>query len=273
MSSIIKDSLKKILYQVSKPVLGRIGKFNGIHKGESCYIFGDGVSTKSMDLKLFADKTAIAVNYFPFHKEFDTLSCSYCVVNAPHFFSPLFGYEPAKKKHLLGMSKLYRDLISCNPQINYFVDLSNYFSITGDNVYYMFRDIPDRRLGPDFISRRTFCFGGVSRAAIMLAIYLGFDHIYLVGFDYTHVPPRGHHYYEKGRGVFFSSLNYQKDFLEIAKDFTDITTITLDGTSDFINAVTYREFTGREPAFRENTELVDERYLKALATWSGYAIY
>lgn len=273
MSSAIKDSLKKILYQASKPILGRVGKFNGIHKGESCYIFADGVSIKSMDLKQFADKTAIAVNYFPFHKEFSALNCSYCVINAPHFFSPFFGYKPGQKQHLLGMSKLYRDLISRNPQINYFVDLSNYFAVGGDNVYYTFRDIPDRRLASDFISRRTFCFGGVSQAAIMLAIYMGFDKIYLVGFDYTHVPPRCHHYYEKSRGVLFADPNYLKDFLEIAKEFADITTITLDGTSEFINAVTYREFTGREPVFRENTELVDGRYLKALATWPGYAIY
>lgn len=255
------------------PVLGRIGKFNGIHKGESCYVFGDGVSIKSMNLRLFADKRAIAVNYFPFHKEFDSINCSYCIVNAPHFFSPLFGYEPEKKRHLLGMSRLYRDLIAGNPQISYFIDLSNYFSINGDNVYYTFRDIPDRRLGSNFISRRIFCFGGVSRAAILLAIYLGFEHVYLVGFDYTHVPPRCHHYYEKGEGAFFSDLNYQKDFLEIAKEFIDITTITLDGTSNIINAVTYREFTGCDPVFKENTELVDERHLKALATWPGYTIY
>lgn len=273
MSSIIKDSLKEILYQASKPILGRIGKFNGIHKGESCYIFGDGVSVKSMDLKQFADKTAIAVNYFPFHKEFDTIDCSYCVVNAPYFFSPFFGYETAQKQHLLKMSKLYRNLISCNPQINYFVDLSNYFSISGDNVYYTFRDIPDRRLASDFISRRIFCFDGVSQAAIMLAIYFGFDHIYLVGFDYTHVPSRNRHYYEKGHGVFCPRENYNKDFFDIAKEFIDITTITLDGTSDCINATTYKEHTGREPVYRENTELVEERHLKMLATWPDYAIY
>jgi len=30
MSSIIKDSLKKILYQASKPILGRVGKDGSI---------------------------------------------------------------------------------------------------------------------------------------------------------------------------------------------------------------------------------------------------
>ena len=35
----------------------------------------------------------------------------------------------------------------------------------------------------------------------MLAIYMGFTHIYLVGCDYTHVPARNLHWYEKGQGV------------------------------------------------------------------------
>ena len=226
-----------------------------------------------MDLKLFADKTSIAVNYFPFHKEFSAINCSYCVVNAPYFFSPFFGYEPEQKQHLNGMSKIYRNLIISNPQINYFIDLSNYPFVRGKNVYYTFRNIPDQRLPANFIGNRINCFTGVNRTAMMLAIYMGFEHIYLVGFDYTHVPSRNHHYYEKGYGVFRERKNFNKDFFEIAKEFIDITTITLDGTSDFINAVTYKEHTGREPAYKENTDIVDEKYLKALATWPDYIIY
>jgi hypothetical protein len=273
MNSIIKYYLKSILYQVSKPILGRVGKFHGIHKRESCYIFGDGVSVKHMDLALFSDKTSIALNYFPFHKEFSTINCLYCVINAPYFFSPFFGYPPEKKRYLYEMSKIYKNLIVSNPQINYFINLSNYPFVRDDNVFHTFRNIPDNRLSADFIGNRINCFTGVNRVAMMLAIYMGFDHIYLVGCDYTHVPSRSLHWYEKGQGVFYPIKNYQKDFFEIAKEFIDITTITLDGTSDFINAVTYKEHTGCEPIYRENTELVDEKYLKALSTWSGNNIY
>lgn len=273
MSSIIKKSLKSILYQASKPILRRVGEFNGIHKGESCYIFGDGISIKSMNLKLFADKTAIAVNYFPFHKDFSAINCSYCVVNAPYFFSPFLGYEPLRKRHLNGMSKIYKNLIVSNPQINYFINLSNYPFVRADNVFHTFRNVPDLRLSADFIGNRIDCFAGVNRVAIMLAIYMGFEHIYLVGCDYTHVPSRSLHWYEKGQGVYHPHDNYQKDFFEIAKEFTDITTITLDGTSDYINAVTYQEHTGRDPVYRENTELIDDRYLEVLSTWPGYTIY
>ena len=70
MNSKIKNSIKSILYQISKPILGRIGKFYGIHKGEPGYIFGDGESVKYMDLSLFSEKISIAVSYFQFHKAF-----------------------------------------------------------------------------------------------------------------------------------------------------------------------------------------------------------
>ena len=226
-----------------------------------------------MDLELFAEKPSIAVNYFPFHKDFDAINCLYCVVNAPYFFSPLFGYESEQKRHLYGMSKLYRELMCRRSHMNYFIDLSNYPFVRGENVYHTFRNFPDQRLTPDFIGNRINCFAGVSRAAMMLAIYMGFEHIYLVGFDYTHAPSRNHHYYEKGRGIFHTRKIHEKDFYEIAKEFIDITTITLDGASELLNSVTYKEYTGREPAYKENIDLVNEQHLNALATWPGYAIY
>lgn len=273
IKSIGKKYLKSVFRQVSKPILGRVNKFYNIHKGESCYIFGDGISVKFMVLKLFADKTSFAVNYFPFHKEFSALNCSYCVINAPFYFSPFFGYEQEKKHHMNGVAKLYKELIVSNPQINYFVDLTNYPFLRRGNVFHTSNTIPDQRLSENFIANRINCNSGVNRMAMMLAMYMGFDHIYLVGFDYTHVPSRSLHWYEKGQGVFCPQGNYNQDFFEIAREFSDITTITLDGTSDFINAVKYQEYTGRAPVFRENTALIDERYMKALATWPGYALY
>mgnify|MGYP003989080129 CR=1 FL=1 len=66
---------------------------------------------------------------------------------------------------------------------------------------------------------------------------------------------------------------YEKDFFKVAKEFVDITTITLDGTSDFIDSVTYKEHTGVEPIYKENTELLDEKSMKILDTWHDYSIY
>jgi len=273
MNLTIKNSLIKIISQVSSPELGKIKKFYNVHSGESCYIFGDGISLKSMDINCFLDKQAIVCNYFIFHKDFNRLNCSYLVNCAPFYFAPVGGYSGSKKKHMSAMSSLYEGLMETYLDKYFFLHLSNYPFLSGDNICYMFRDIDDDRFSINNISKRLNCFEGVIRTAILLAIYLGFDHIYLLGFDYTHIPSRSLHWYEKGEGVLCEQPDYNKEFLTVAKEFIDITTITLDGISETVSAVTYEEFTGHNPIKRENTELVDDRYLKVLSTWPGYSIY
>ena len=268
-----KDIIKSIVYETTKPILGRVKKFYKIHNNESCYIFGDGVSIKEVDLTLFSNKVSISTNNFILHKDLKSLNNPYCVINAPFLFSPFFGYPKESKTHLNNMAKVYKTLINENSQTNYFINLSNYPFIRNKNIFYTFNNIPDDRLTNNFIGNRIDTSSGVLRHSIMMAIYLGFDHIYLVGCDYTHSPSFSRHWYEKGRGVLVEQKNYQKDFFEIAKEFIDITTITIGGTSEFIKSVTYKEFTGKEPGYRENTELVDDKYLKILSLFSGYHVY
>ena len=107
-----------------------------------------------------------------------------------------------------------------------------------------------------------------------MAIYMGFNEIYLVGCDYTHNPARSMHWYENGNGNCLPNKDFEINrlFFCIAKEFIDITTITLDGTSDYLNSVTYKEYTGHDPVYKENIELIDKRYLKTLATFQGYSI-
>ena len=101
---------------------------------------------------------------------------------------------------------------------------------------------------------------------------MGFDHVFLVGHDYTHSPSHSLHWYEKGEGIFYSQKGYNNEFFEIAKEFIDITTITLDGTSDFLDAISYKKHTGQNPIYRDHTDLADENCLKILSTWPGYNI-
>jgi hypothetical protein len=275
MSLQISHLLKGVLYKTSKPILERVCKLKDIHKGESCYIFGDGVSIKRMDLKLFSDKTSIAVNFFPFHKDFSAINCMHSVINAPYFFSPFFGYTREAKNFLYLMSEHYRDMMLINRNVNYYIDLSNYPFVRGDNVYHTFRNIPDPRLPSNFIGNRINCFSGALAAATMLAIYLGYDDIHLVGCDYTHMPHRNMHWYEKGEGNCLPNPDTEVNriFFEIAKEFVNITTIVPEGTSAYLNAVTYKDYTGHDLIYRENVDLMDYKYLKSLATWSGYTIF
>ena len=262
-----------MLLQFAKPVLSKIHRFKDIHRGESCYLIGDGVSVKWFDLAAFSGKTALPCGYIPFHNDFSRLDVKYLSLAEPFWFYPLIWAPSPLDKLIPNKLQLeYRNIIKHNPNKEFFLNLSNYPTTWNKNITYLFKDLHDPQLPTDFITKRINAFRGSVRVSILLAIYLGFDHCYLVGFDYTHKPSRNRHWYEKGQGIFYAHENYNKIFFETAKEFIDITTITLDGTSDFINAVTYKQHTGREPIFRENTELLDERYLKVLSSWPDYTL-
>ena len=44
---------KKVLYKFAHPILSKVSRFKNKHQGETCYLFGDGVSIKYFDLSLF----------------------------------------------------------------------------------------------------------------------------------------------------------------------------------------------------------------------------
>jgi len=269
-TNILKDSLLKI----SQKELSKIHKYKDAHKGEDCYFFGNGVSLKWFDFKEFSNKITIGASHLPLHRSFNDLNARYLLLTEPFWFYPeLITKYVTNSVSQPSLSKEYRNVIKNNPDTQFFLNLSNFLVIKSKNISFMFRDIIDPRLPANFITNKISSFDGSLRVAILLAIYMGFDHIYLVGCDYTHVPSRNLHWYEKGRGIFIPHENYEKDFFKVAKEFIDITTITLDGTSDFIDSVTYKEHTGVQPIFRENTELLDEKSMKILDTWHDYSIY
>lgn len=271
----MKNALKELLVPFAKPLLSKLHKYKGSHKGESCYLMGDGVSLKWFDLAAFGDLTTIPCGFIPFHNDFDRLSVDYVSIIETWWFYP-FQWTTSPPISLIRnpISASYKkDVIDRYTEKKFIVNLSNYPTLRKKNVFYNYKYFLDAALPENHLSNRINCYEGSLRWMILLAVYLGFDHVYLVGCDYTHIPCRGLHWYEKGEGIYSSFPGYQKEFFEVAKEFVDITTITLDGTSEFINARTYEEHTGRRPLYRENTELLSDKYLQLLASWPGYSIY
>lgn len=274
MVNTVKTLLKDTLYNFCSPILNRVTRFRNIHQGESCYIFGDGISVKSYDLSKFSDKITFAGNYIPFHKDFEQLDARYCIMSAPFFFSPFFGYSnPDFKDYLYRMSKLYKKKIAAYPDKDFFLNISNYPFVSVKNSYFNFINYPQKGLPAEFVSNKMNCFTGVMRHAVSLALYMGFNDIYLVGCDYTFSPTQQLHWYEYGKGTQLEMSGYEKDFFTLASRSARITTVTLNGKSDLLPYITYSEFTGAEPTFRENNLLADEETLQTLATWQGYSIY
>lgn len=248
-------------------ILKKITRYKNIHKGESCYLFGDGISIKYFDLKNFSDRVSIPCGFLLFHNDFKFLHVPYAMLIETYYFYPFTRHAiPPKKFVLNNVQNLYKEEINKNKDVDFFINLSNYPVLSNENIIYLYRDIPDYYLDENFISNRFNCYSGSLRAQLMLAIYMGFDHVYLIGHDYTHSPARSHHWYEKGNGIITPMENFSKEFLEYAQKFIDITTVTIESESNNLKYKKYKDLFNVEPEFKENTEILNSRYLEALAT-------
>lgn len=271
---ILKNYIKSFIFNIAEPQLQRVQNFKDIHKGESCYIFGDGISLKWFELKAFPEKPSFILSYLFFHKDFTALNNVYGVLSQPYYFYPYFRLPwPPRTLWHNRIQAQYRKIISQNVNTPFFVNLSNYPVLQKKNVYHHFRTILGSQFAADCLANNEELFGGSLKVAIAHAIHMGFTEIYLVGCDYTHEFARSLHWYEKGAGVFVEQPGYQEKYFNLAQRYTNITTITLEGGGSVLPAQTYEEFTRRSPCFRENTELAEHRDLQLLSTWPGYDIF
>ena len=78
--------INKILLKVSSKTLEKNAKFKDIHKGESCYIFGNGSSLKHYDLKLFNDRVSIGCGTLFSHIDVNSINLKYYYIPGSLFF-------------------------------------------------------------------------------------------------------------------------------------------------------------------------------------------
>lgn len=267
--------LKNGVKLLSAHQLEKIKKFKNKHLGEDCYIIGDGVSIKWFELNQFSNKIAIsASSLIPFHNSFSDLNLRYAMVPEPYWFYPGFWTKYITRSvSMPEIQRAYRSIIKKNLDTEFFINLSNYpiLKNTG-NINYLFHNFPDKFFGEQSVSYGFNPFAGGLTGAVSLAIYMGFDSIFLVGCDYTHIPSRSLHWYESGPGILTDHPHYNRNFFQFAQKQADITTVTLDGSSEYLKSIKYQDFTGVPPAYKENTKLLSDQYLKILASYSGYKI-
>lgn len=266
--------LKRILTRAMRREISQIDALYQRHAGEECYLIGAGISLKWMDLRAFTDRVAILGNMAVYHKDVGALQALYCTVTQPFFFYPFFPYRRDGKTEWIRepLHAEYARTIRQHPKIRFFINFSNYPVARFPNAVYV-----SRWYAPPFEQRnpfrhRTDANEGTFKFQIALAIYMGFSKAYLIGHDYTHSPPQNFHFFEKGRGLTLPDGDFNGEFLSYAKQYIDLTTVTLGADSRAMRAITYTELTGRQPEFRENVELIESRKLESLAGWSGYSV-
>lgn len=252
---------QQILKSLTNSVMHRNKRFYNRHKNESCYIFGNGVSIKYFDLEEFSDRTSISCNNLFFHRQFDSLNVQYYFSGHPFFYYPFWKnpYSNNFVKNPLGM--MFKNQIKKYKKIEFFLNISNYFSFSSPNVNYLYHFKTKFNGYENVLLHETFnSMSGSLQAMLGIALNLGFSKITLVGCDYTHNPGLALHFFEHGGGEkYFREAPFIEEYLKSATKFADIETVTIDDTfkGHCLNSISYKKFTGKEPIYKENNSILE----------------
>ncbi len=218
-------------------------KFKDLHKGESCFIIGNGPSLNKMDLKLLDSVKTIGMNKIYFMFDRIKLDLDYYVSVNPLVI------EQSKKE--------IEDLIQCpcfvskKPAERYLSQKEHIYKITASNHWGFYEDI------------NNGCSEGytVTFVALQIAYYLGFENVFLIGVDHNfnqkgkpnekqvmeendsnHFDPR----YFKGQewhlaDLEASELSYRMAKLAFERNGRNIYDATLGGKLDIFPKVTFEK--------------------------------
>jgi len=167
------------------------------HKGERCFILGSGPSIKKEDLKPLKNEIVFALNNFYVHPDFDIImsgeKAKYYMTAPIHppqtekewyeWFSDMEKYVPKNTTMLLGLNSYRENIKYIFDKYGLFKEHQIYWYYAGRQVneYYQFnkKDID--------ITNMIWSANTVSIYALIFAIYMGFDEIYLLGMDHTQI--------------------------------------------------------------------------------------
>lgn len=256
--------LRKAAYLACFPLLRRVRRFQGLHKGQTCFIFGDGTSVKYYDLSKFDNHLGIAVNHFHLHNEFQKTKTAYWLCIEPFYFWPL-----ARRRRFPNRTQRRERIKLVQPSPSSRERLTCIYSVTNAPF------IPDRRKSlfvldnlpsrtePSNTKPTVNDFRGSMYAAISLAIYLGFERAYLVGFDYQHEPSRSGKWYGY-RSVAHTQTKRDDRFLAQVKDHIEVIHVVPFPQDLTPNSISYHELTGDKPSYRECFELTSRKNVALL---------
>lgn len=189
------------------------------HKGERCFILASGPSISQHDLTILENEHCIAVSQFFLHPQIENIRPEY------HCFAPQHApfddetnkiiFDNYKKRYtfpvktFIGSSKYqysYYNFLKKNPGYNidsYFIDYTDAKDIDENNYN------SEEKWDP---TKQPFTVRTVIYEAIMMADYMGFNEIYLLGVDHDYLKDidrtTNHHFYNDSQS--FSDHDHLK---------------------------------------------------------------
>lgn len=245
-----------------------------INDSDSCYLFGDGPSLKYFCLKEFAAYPAMLSGQLYMHKNFSYLNTQSIINIEPWYFCPRIFQSQYLLDHREIM--LYqKKFIKENQNINFFLNLTNYFSIHGKNVTFLHRLLISDDWFFNRISSMLDPFGGSFTAQIILAYLLGYKKVYLIGFDsWVLNKSSSNRWYEFGLGDIYPNRDYAEKFLKEMSEELDMVVISVNKNEHpVLRTETYESHTDKKPSYKENFDLLSSNALELLNSDPKHKIY
>jgi hypothetical protein len=155
--------------------------FKNKHRGERCFILGSGHSINKQDLSLLNGEIVMTQNNFHFHSQIDVISPTYHVLvpkyQPPAFDSSWIVWLESMEDRLPKSTKLFLDI-----NTRYLVDSSSVFQERAHYLTTGYSNIAMKK-APIDLTRPLMNVPTVLCECLAIAIYMGFDNIYLLGFD------------------------------------------------------------------------------------------
>lgn len=185
-----------IAFSAYKKVIKQNVNLKDKHSGQRCFILGSGPSIKEEDLKPLAKEHVFFLNNFYVHEDFKVISqaskAQYYLTAPIHkpqstaewtqWLKGISQEVPNNINMLLGLNALKENTLHINHKEHFFKDNSVHYYYAGIRTDEVF-SYKESQLD---LTKIIWTANNASIYAIMSAMYMGFDEIYLLGMDHNY---------------------------------------------------------------------------------------
>lgn len=193
-ASSLREWLKEYLYYARYG--HRLKKFKDIHKGQRCFIIGNGPSIRQQDLTKLKNEVTFAVTWFVLHEQYDEINPTYYCISNHSAFST---FDTNMQLHQL-LTEKTKNAVKFFPLYGKsFIEKHHFY--TGHQVFYF--NFPYSlplsitiwyrgSISPDITKVVYTGSTVINDFCLSLAFYMGFSEVYLLGCDCDYNPSQLH---------------------------------------------------------------------------------
>ncbi|WP_345271947.1 6-hydroxymethylpterin diphosphokinase MptE-like protein [Flaviramulus aquimarinus] len=182
--------IKWLLRKDLRIEMSRNKTLKNVHKGKRCFIVGNGPSLKHHDLSKLTNEPVFTVNNMMMTDYFKILNPNFHLFFDPNFLDFFFNQNPQNEDEKNKMQSIRKSL-ELNSKLIYFTLYRKKSTFTklfpSLKSHYLFNNkmFTSSLKKTSTLHRNTPAFQNVIIYAINIALYMGFDEIYLLGVDMT----------------------------------------------------------------------------------------